>query len=233
MKKLFLLVVGVFVCYGNSLLNLPYIGIEVEYKNTKNETKKVSVERVIKDECSNIDLSPESIWNDTYVNKEIHQNCKKTFVTTKGIIQPIAFNEKIKTVGELEVLEFLKNKVIKEPNKYALVDSRPYEWYEQKTIPGAVNIPYDELEINELVTKKIYQTNLNKLGVQLNNNKLDFTNAKTIILFCNGAWCSQSSQAMKTIVKLGYPQEKIFWYRGGIQSWTSMSLSTINLSPQN
>ena len=43
--------------------------------------------------------------------------------------------------------------------------------------------------------------------------------AKTLLLFCNGSWCSQSPNAIMSLVNLGYPLEKLLWYRGGMQDW--------------
>ena len=64
-------------------------------------------------------------------------------------------------------------------------------------------------------------------GVVEKNGKYDFTNAKTLLVFCNGIWCGQSPEAMKELITIGYPQEKMKWYRGGMQSWLSVGLSTI------
>ncbi|OQX39275.1 MAG: sulfurtransferase, partial [Candidatus Sedimenticola endophacoides] len=55
----------------------------------------------------------------------------------------------------------------------------------------------------------------------------DFRNAKTLVLFCNGIWCPQSSVNIKTLANMGYPAYKLKWYRGGMQSWLSVGLSTI------
>ena len=55
----------------------------------------------------------------------------------------------------------------------------------------------------------------------------DFSKAKTLVLFCNGIWCPQSSINIKTLVKLGYPADKIKWYRGGMQDWFSVGLTTV------
>ncbi|MEA1914709.1 MAG: hypothetical protein U9N30_05260 [Campylobacterota bacterium] len=55
----------------------------------------------------------------------------------------------------------------------------------------------------------------------------DFSSAKTMVLFCNGIWCPQSSWAIQNLIKIGYPKEKLKWYRGGMYSWTSVNLTTI------
>ncbi|HHH20506.1 MAG TPA: rhodanese-like domain-containing protein, partial [Nitratifractor sp.] len=60
---------------------------------------------------------------------------------------------------------------------------------------------------------------------------LDFSKAKTVVVYCNGAWCLQSTQLIKdakySLLKLGYPKDKIKYYRGGMQSWVTFGLTTI------
>ena len=46
-------------------------------------------------------------------------------------------------------------------------------------------------------------------------------------MFCNGAWCGQSTESMKALTAIGYPEEKLKWYRGGMQSWLSLGLTTV------
>ncbi len=65
------------------------------------------------------------------------------------------------------------------------------------------------------------------LGVKITGDKYDFKNVKEILLFCNGAWCGQSPESMKALIAIGYPEEKLKWYRGGIQSWLSLGLTTV------
>ena len=141
------------------------------------------------------------------------------------MIQPLTLKAGVTTVAELEVLDFISNNSNKNPNKYILVDSRTNEWFDFGTIPSAVNIPYDELEYDEDFEKE-YQRAYKLLGVKiLDKNKYDFSKAKTAVFFCNGAWCAQSPRAIKHLIKIGYPKEKIIWYRGGIASWVGVSLT--------
>ncbi|MGE4456151.1 MAG: rhodanese-like domain-containing protein [Arcobacteraceae bacterium] len=227
MKVLYILLLPL-LAFSDALLNLPYIGFEVLHTKKDGSKVKVVVQREVPPECIDLPMSSEIFWSSRYAASEVPPLCKKEFVTTKGIIQPIAFNDKIKTVGELEVLDFIKNKVSINPKEYMLVDSRPKSWYDYFTIPTAVNVPYDEMEKDEMFMEE-YLSNLKKLGiVDLGNGKFDVSGAKTIILFCNGAWCSQSNKAMNILIKMGYPQEKIMWYRGGIQSWLNVNLTVVN-----
>jgi rhodanese-related sulfurtransferase len=133
----------------------------------------------------------------------------------------------VETVGELEVLDFLDKKVSSEPNKYLLIDSRTNGWYEQNTIPGAVNVPYTDLEYDEDFIED-YNQALRYLGIKIKKDgTYDFTDVKEVIMFCNGSWCAQSPNAIKHLVKIGFPPKKIKWYRGGMTSWLSVGLSTM------
>ena len=57
------------------------------------------------------------------------------------------------------------------------------------------------------------------------NSKYDYSRAKDILLWCNGIWCGQSPRAIKGLLALGYPANKIYYYRGGMQAWQSLGLT--------
>jgi rhodanese-related sulfurtransferase len=57
------------------------------------------------------------------------------------------------------------------------------------------------------------------LGIIQRKSYLDFSRAKTAIIFCNGSWCSQSPKMILRLINLGYPRKKLLWYRGGMQDW--------------
>ena len=73
---------------------------------------------------------------------------------------------------------------------------------------------------------KEYQQALVTLGIKKVNNTLDFSEAKELLLFCNGAWCSQSPKMIKALLKLGYPPQKMKWYRGGMEDWLGFNMTT-------
>lgn len=150
----------------------------------------------------------------------------------------------VTTVGELELLEFLKNRV--EKGVGILIDARAESWYVKGTIPGSLNIPFTHFTGEEKNPKALGQA-LGRLGVrngttinwtdtahQGSNNGapvrsygLDFSQAKDILLFCNGPWCDQSPRAIRALVKLGYPVNKMYYYRGGMQDWLMLGLSVV------
>ena len=139
-------------------------------------------------------------------------------------VRPINLGSGVTTVGEAELIDFVGTKV--KDGQGILVDARMPEWVEKGTIPGSVNIPFTILTggIDSSHTKRIIKL----LGaVEVKEGKWDFDNARELLLFCNGLWCGQSPRAIKSLLKIGYPSEKLFWYRGGMQAWQLLGLSTV------
>ena len=149
-------------------------------------------------------------------------------------IQPMQVAAGVETVGELEVLGYLK-RVSEGDQSVLVIDSRAPEWIARGTIPGSVNVPWNKINVDvegtfavETEAETLNDILTNEFGASLENGKWDFRNAKTLVLFCNGIWCPQSSINIKTLTKLGYPAYKLKWYRGGMQDWVSVGLTTIN-----
>ena len=218
-----------FLCiYANASnpISLQFMDIEVKhtYLNKKEEVYKI--QRVINENCLNIPTSPESFGNEN-INKIIPKECKKTLISTSGIIQPLFINDKIKTLGEIEVLDFIYNKSLKEPSSFALVDTRKTSWFNQETIPSAINVPFEDLVYDEDFKDEFYKaySNLGIKIIDLEKNIFDFSNAKTVVFFCNGPWCPISTKTIEFFLDLGYPASKMMWYRGGMSVWNSLSLS--------
>jgi hypothetical protein len=67
----------------------------------------------------------------------------------------------------------------------------------------------------------------NQLGAKRPDEFWNYDNVKMLVLFCNGPWCGQSLIMIKGLLKIGYPPHKILWYRGGMQEWESLGLSTL------
>ena len=140
----------------------------------------------------------------------------------------------VDTLGELEVLDYLK-RVSDGDLTVMVIDSRTPEWIPRGTIPGSVNIPWNKINTDtqgsfaqESEADTLSDILQNQFNARLINGKWDFRNAKTLVLYCNGSWCPQSSINIKTLVKLGYPAYKLKWYRGGMQSWVSLGLTTVH-----
>ncbi len=134
-------------------------------------------------------------------------------------IQPAQISPSIKTVAEIEVIDFLQQQVAE--GKGVLVDVRMPRFYDDETIPGAVNIPF-------LLLKRDINDVLPLLGARKINGEWDFSLAKSLLIFCNGPWCSQSVRAIEALRSAQYPSNKLNYYRGGMQIWKLLGLSTIS-----
>ena len=139
-------------------------------------------------------------------------------------IHPMQAAPGVITVGELELFDFLLTDVRQAQG--LLIDARIPEWYHKGTIPGAVNIPFT------VITSESDNTDLVKVlkalgGKQGPYSEWDFSSAVQLLLFCNGPWCDQSPRAIKGLMRLGYPPEKLKYYRGGMQNWQLLGLTTI------
>ena len=141
-------------------------------------------------------------------------------------IQPIELAPGVRTIGELEMLHYLKK--ISDGDKTILViDSRTPDSVARGSIPGSVNIPVDSLDSDKTDPVTLRQTMETQLGAKYRNGHWDFSKARTLVLFCNGLWCGQSPRNIKGLLKLGYPAHKLIWYRGGMQDWEAVGLTTI------
>ncbi len=141
-------------------------------------------------------------------------------------IQPGQIALGVDTIGELEVLHYLK-KMSDGDKSIIVIDSRTPDWVVKGTIAGAVNIPWDQLNIGKSDPITVQDILEKQLGVKNQDGFYMFDNAKTVVMFCNGPWCGQSPTNIKGLLKIGYPANKIKWYRGGMQDWEALGLSTV------
>jgi rhodanese-related sulfurtransferase len=141
-------------------------------------------------------------------------------------IQPAELAPGVETIGELEIIHYLK-KMSDGDKSIIVVDSRTPDWVEKGTIPGAVNIPWDKLNIGKSDPITVQEILEKHFGVKSQDGFYMFDNAKTVVMFCNGQWCGQSPTNIKGLLKIGYPADKIKWYRGGMQDWELLGLTTV------
>ncbi len=145
----------------------------------------------------------------------------------RGKIAPMKIDKDIETIGELELIDYFKKS--EKNDSIMLVDARTEEWYEKIHIPSAINVPFTNFGNKE---NAIETVTLEFDVEKRKDGSLDFSKAKTIIVYCNGIWCAQSEQLIKdakfSLLKLGYPKNKIKYYRGGMQSWVTLGLSTVS-----
>jgi len=136
-------------------------------------------------------------------------------------IQPIKMNQNIQTIGEVELLQFMQNRVNKK--KGILVDVRAKSDYRKESIPSAVNIPA-RVKDNPAKLEKI----LKVLGAKRKaDGSLETSHVLDIAFYCHGLWCSKSSEFIDKLLEVGYPADKILYYRGGFQMWKILGFTTV------
>ena len=207
---------------GANGLHLKKDGVKIDYENEYGDSKTTVIKRIHNDKCKKVDgTNPDVIWGGSYARADVPDECKKTYVTTVGLISPIKIAKGIETYGELEVIDFMKK--AQTDKSLLLVDARMKQWYTIKTIPSSINMPFKSFNPKH----QDFEIVLDTAGVEYEDGVYDFSDAKTMLLFCNGTWCPQSVWAIENLLKIGYPKEKLLWYRGGMNSWTSLNLTTI------
>ena len=199
-------------------------GVSVVLKDKQGKPYTISVKRDIPIECKKVLITNDTLWTGNFAHKSVPEVCKSTYVHTKGRLLPMNLDADLETYGELEVLLTLKE-MNTNPN-LVLIDSRTKKWFKYRTIPGAINMPFqyfkkrDEFEFE-------FEYAMKYLGaVKDKNGYYDFENAKTLVIFCNGPWCSQSPDMIFALMEIGYPSEKLKWYRGGMQDWLSAGMTS-------
>jgi len=128
----------------------------------------------------------------------------------KGWLQPMVPVAGVTPVGEIEVLQGLKD-----PDT-VVIDMREVEWFADATIPAATHIPYTEVAYR-----------LDELGCKKTGETWDCAGAKKVIAFCNGPVCPQSPTAIKAMDREGFPMRKVMYYRGGMLAWKALGFTTV------
>jgi rhodanese-related sulfurtransferase len=88
------------------------------------------------------------------------------------------------------------------PKKFTLVDTLPAESYRQSHIPGALNLPLQEIRslAPELVPSKDQE----------------------VIVYCASAACNASEEAARILEEMGY--SRVRRYVGGIADWAAAAI---------
>ena len=159
-------------------------------------------------------------------------------------IQPMDAAEGVKTVGQLEIFDFMESELL--DGGGLIIDTRTPAWWKRGTIPGSINIPFtifsldaDDPQLIDMMKalgamrrgevsdfSRVIE-GIGLMGGNQKNDDWDFSNARKVVLWCNGMWCSQSPRAIKGLLELGYPAGKILYYRGGMQAWQSLGLTVV------
>ncbi|MEW8028666.1 MAG: rhodanese-like domain-containing protein [Candidatus Thiodiazotropha sp.] len=139
--------------------------------------------------------------------------------------QPIEVADGVKTLGEVELIAFMKTAL--NEGSGLLIDARTPDWHERGTIPGSINVPFTHLNPSQGADEITLDESLRQFGVTKNDGIWDFAQSKTLVLWCNGPWCGQSPTAIRGLLSIGYPTNKLYYYRGGMQLWQVFGLPVV------
>jgi rhodanese-related sulfurtransferase len=141
-------------------------------------------------------------------------------------IQPIQLAPGVETIGELELFGYLK-RIARGDSGVLVIDSRDRDWvYRSGIIPGAIHLPWTRLHPAHNDPQAIAEIVEMQFGAAHIGPMWNFENARTLVFYCNGIWCGQSPTNIRQMLAIGYPAQKLKWYRGGMQSWKTLGLTT-------
>ncbi|MBW5289951.1 MAG: hypothetical protein Rpha_2041 [Candidatus Ruthia sp. Apha_13_S6] len=146
--------------------------------------------------------------------------------TARGKIQPMHpfAPYAVETIGELTMISYVKQKSAGD-DTILIIDTRTPNWPTiTGVIPTAINIPYTCFKNKE----KALEIMEGLLGVQIDELP-DFSYTKALVMYCNSVWYGQTPTAVTALLKYGTPAAKIKYFRGGMQNWKALGLTTVNL----
>lgn len=202
------LAISLFFLAGQASALTVNITKDIAEITVKHGTKSVSIQR---DQNTNAIIDPAF----AKTSRKCPPFCAQTMNAGPGVT----------TVGEAELIHFLATKV--KDGSGLLMDARTPDWHARGTIPSAVNVPYTDVNPSLGADKVAIADAMELFSVAKAGSGWDFSNAKTLAVFCNGPWCGQSHTAIKGLIELGYPGNKILYYRGGMQLWKTFGLTVV------
>jgi len=186
---------------------------KIREEKIKKEIKNKNIESKITKTLTSLKIIYE---NQTIEIKRTAKN--QEHICPPFCIQPMNIKG-VKTVGELEVLDFIKELKGKEPK--LLIDIRENKEFKQYTIPGAINIPYSMLKSHSKYQAEI----LTLLGGKKVGKRWIFKFVPKLLVFGASDESDKASKAINTLLKLSYPHKKIYYYRAGIEEWSRLGLT--------
>ncbi len=157
-------------------------------------------------------------------NQDPEHRVHSLYATTgRGMPQPMQpFKpHDVDTLGEREFVAYMMQ--AQEDASVMIVDTRTIGWHVRLTIPGARSYPYtmmDDADDRDWALDDFGVTRTAEGGY-------DFSQAKTLVMFCNGYWCGQTPAMIRKLLAVGYPDRKLKYYRGGMQAWTSLGFTVV------
>ena len=135
-------------------------------------------------------------------------------------IEPSTAAAGVATLTELDVLDFMETRV--SAGTGLLIDARLPEGYAAGSLPSAISVPAATL----ISTNPYREDLLLALGARGQIGSMDFSGAFDLLVFDDGPWSPVARDAIGRLLEAGYPAQKLSYYRGGLQMWRMLGLTT-------
>jgi rhodanese-related sulfurtransferase len=135
-------------------------------------------------------------------------------------IAPDVAAEGVETITENAVLAFMAQDLANGTG--LLIDSRLPSDRAVGFLPASVSIPFSLISPENPLLPDI----LGALGARSLFDAYNFTDAMTLVVFDAGPTTTDASTLINAMLDAGYPADKIKYYRGGMQVWSTLGLTT-------
>jgi len=134
-------------------------------------------------------------------------------------LSPMTVARNVATVGELDVINFMSGPL--EAGGGLLIDARMPDARAVAHIPASVNIPAATVADTNPFRDEI----LMALGAEQYQGLFNFDGAMDLVVFDDGPATQDAPNFITDMLAAGYPADKIRYYRGGMQVWTTLGLT--------
>jgi rhodanese-related sulfurtransferase len=135
-------------------------------------------------------------------------------------IAPDTAAEGVTTISENAVIDFMTNDLALGTG--LLIDSRLPSERAAGFLPASVSVPFALITPENPLLPDI----LAALGARSMFGAYNFSDAMTLVIFDAGPTTMDAPKLIAAMIETGYPAEKIKYYRGGMQVWSSLGLTT-------
>ena len=134
-------------------------------------------------------------------------------------IAPLNVAPGVATLDEPQVLRFMMDEIAN--NAGLMVDARSVEDRARGFIPGSVSLPHSTVDPKGRFWHEIVKA----LGATSQGGVIEYSNARALLVYDTGPSTDDAGQLVRNLLAVGYPAEKIKYYRGGMQVWSVLGFN--------
>jgi len=136
-------------------------------------------------------------------------------------ITPFSPHPDVRTNGEKELQALLDHR----ENSLIIDVRRPEIVRSTGAIAGVEHIPFFELGLRYGADAERHEAHLKHFGVRrVDGRHFDFDKARPLVFLDDGIWDGAALRNIRTLLGLGYPPDRLYWYRGGMNDWLGLGL---------